>query len=105
MAAATPRLALAVVRWAVADSSRSRALHAHPPCRAAQGLVLLLCALGPEEMSEVRLGPLTPHAVRTLRHIREFLNVQFNMRTDQQSGTIFLSCIGAGLKNINRKVT
>lgn len=42
-----------------------------------QGLVLLLCALGPEEMSEVRLGPLTPHAVRTLRHIREFFNVQF----------------------------
>ena len=42
-----------------------------------QGLVLLLCALGPEELSEVRLGPLTPHAVRTLRHIREFFNVQF----------------------------
>lgn len=39
--------------------------------------MLLLCALGPEEMSEVRLGPLTPHAVRTLRHIREFFNVQF----------------------------
>ena len=44
---------------------------------APQGLVLLLCALGPEELSEVRLGPLTPHAVRTLRHIREFFNVQF----------------------------
>ena len=39
--------------------------------------MLLLCALGPEEMSEVRLGPLTTHAVVTLRHIREFFNVQF----------------------------
>jgi RNA 3'-terminal phosphate cyclase-like protein len=54
---------------------------------------------------QVRLGPLTPYAVRTLRHIREFLNVQFDMRTDQQSGTIFLSCVGSGLKNLNRKVT
>jgi RNA 3'-terminal phosphate cyclase-like protein len=54
---------------------------------------------------QVRLGPLTPYAVHTLRHIREFFNVQFSMRTEQQSGTIFLSCIGAGLKNINRKVT
>lgn len=27
-----------------------------------QGLVLLLCALGPEEINEVRLGPLTPYA-------------------------------------------
>lgn len=70
-----------------------------------QGLLLLMAALGPEEMNEVRLGPLTPYAVRTLRHIREFLNVQFSMRTDQQSGTIFLSCIGSGLKNLNRKVT
>ncbi|WIA28864.1 hypothetical protein OEZ86_011390 [Tetradesmus obliquus] len=70
-----------------------------------QGLLLLLAALGPEEMNQVRLGPLTPYAVRTLRHIRDFLNVQFSMRTEQQSGTIFLSCIGAGLKNINRKVT
>ena len=42
-----------------------------------QGLVLLLCALGPEELSEVRLGPLTPQAVLVLRHIREFFNVQF----------------------------
>jgi hypothetical protein len=39
--------------------------------------LLLLCALGPDEMNEVRLGPLTPHAVRTLRHIREFFSVQF----------------------------
>jgi len=47
-----------------------------------QALVLLLCAMGPEEMSEVRLGPLTPHAVLTLRHIREFFNVQFRWAPD-----------------------
>lgn len=55
--------------------------------------------------AQVRLGPLTPYAVLTLRHVKEFFQVQFSMRTEQQSGTIFFSCIGAGLKNINRKVT
>ncbi|KAI7844417.1 hypothetical protein COHA_002011 [Chlorella ohadii] len=69
-----------------------------------QGLVLLLCALGPEELSEVRLGPLTPHAVRALRHIREFFNVQFNVRPERESQTIFLSCVGAGIKNLSKKV-
>lgn len=64
--------------------------------------MLLCCAL---PCLQVRLGPLTPYAVRTLRHIREFLNVQFSMRTDQASGTIFLSCVGCGMKNLNRKVT
>ncbi|KAF8072773.1 RCL1 [Scenedesmus sp. PABB004] len=70
-----------------------------------QGLLLLLAALGPEEMNCVRLGPLTPYAVRTLRHVKEFLGVTFSMRTEAASGTIYLSCVGAGLKNINRKVT
>lgn len=69
-----------------------------------QALVLLLCAIGPEEMSEVRLGPLTPHAVRTLRHIREFFNVQFNVRPERESQTIFLSCVGAGVKNLSKRV-
>ncbi|EFN59839.1 hypothetical protein CHLNCDRAFT_48441 [Chlorella variabilis] len=69
-----------------------------------QGLVLLLCALGPEEMSEVRLGPLTPHAVRTLRHIREFFNVQFSVRPERESQTIFLSCVGAGVRNLSKRI-
>lgn len=69
-----------------------------------QGLVLLLCALGPEEVNEVRLGPLTPYAVRTLRHVREFLGVQFSVRPERESQTIFLSCIGAGIKNLSKKL-
>lgn len=56
-------------------------------------------------MPQVRLGPLTPYAVHTLRHLKDFLQVQFSMRPDTASGTIFLSCIGSGLRNINRKVT
>jgi RNA 3'-terminal phosphate cyclase-like protein len=69
-----------------------------------QGLILLMCALGPEEINEVRLGPLTPYAVKTLRHIKEFLGVQFSVRPENTSGTIFLSCIGAGITNLSKRI-
>jgi RNA 3'-terminal phosphate cyclase-like protein len=69
-----------------------------------QGLLLLLCALGPEEVNEVRLGPLTPHAVRTLRHVKEFFGVQFGIRPERDSRTIFLTCVGAGTKNMGKKI-
>ena len=69
-----------------------------------QGLVLTLCALGPEEINEIRLGPLTPYAVRTLRNLKEFFSVQFQIKPEASSQTIFLSCIGAGLKNISKKI-
>ena len=69
-----------------------------------QALVLLMCAFGPEEMNEVRLGPLTPYAVKTLRHIKEFLGVQFNVKPENSSGTIFLSCIGAGVSNLSKRI-
>lgn len=70
-----------------------------------QGLLLLLAALGQEEVSQVRLGPLTPHAVRTLRHIREFFGVVFDLRAETASGTIILTCVGCALKNLSRKIT
>ncbi|GIL72254.1 hypothetical protein Vretimale_443 [Volvox reticuliferus] len=70
-----------------------------------QGLLLLLCALGPEEANSVRLGPLTPHAVRTLRHLRDFFGVTFSLRTERSSGTIFATCVGANVRNMSRRVT
>lgn len=70
-----------------------------------QGLLLLLCALGPEEASTLRLGPLTPHAVRTLRHIRDFFGVTFSLQPERGSGTIFATCVGADVRNISRRVT
>ncbi|KFM25014.1 RNA 3'-terminal phosphate cyclase-like protein [Auxenochlorella protothecoides] len=69
-----------------------------------QALVLTLCALGPEEINEVRLGPLTPYAVGTLRHLRDFFNVQFSIRPEEETRTIFLSCVGAGVKNLSKKI-
>lgn len=69
-----------------------------------QALVLLMCAFGPEEVNEVRLGPLGPYAVKTLRHIKEFLGVQFSIKPENTSETIFLSCIGAGITNLSKRI-
>ena len=62
-------------------------------------------ALIPPPLPQVRLGPLSPHAVRTLRALRDFFGVTFNMKTERESRTIFLTCIGAGIKNMSKKVT
>ena len=42
--------------------------------------------------------------VRTLRHLREFFNVQFSVRPERESQTIFLSCVGSGLKNLSKRI-
>ncbi|CAI5534648.1 unnamed protein product [Closterium sp. Naga37s-1] len=73
-------------------------------CRV-QAFVLLLCALCPEELCRVRVGPLTPHTVDALRDMRAMLGVQFDIRPDESTGTVFLSCIGSGHKNLAKPVT
>jgi len=69
-----------------------------------QAIVLTLCALGPPELSRVRLGPLAPYAVKQLRHLREFLGVKFTIKPENESKTVFLSCVGAGVKNTARRI-
>lgn len=69
-----------------------------------QPLALLLAALGPREVNRVRLGPVTRPAVHALRHIKDFLGVEFDVKTDEESQTINLMCIGAGVVNTSRKV-
>ena len=65
----------------------------------------MLCALGPDEINEVRVGPLTPYAVRTLRCLKEMLGVTFSIKAEPDSETVFLACIGAGIKNNAKNVT
>jgi len=70
-----------------------------------QPLVLLLMAIGPEQLSKVRLGQLTPRAVKTLRVVKAFFGVTFNIQPEPESGTVFLSTVGAGIRNISRRAT
>lgn len=88
----TEALMAEVQRGGVCDS-------AHQP------LVLLLMAIGPEQLSKVRLGRLTPRAVKTLRVIKAFFGVTFNIQPEPDSGTVFLSTVGAGIRNISRRAT
>ncbi|XP_059640025.1 probable RNA 3'-terminal phosphate cyclase-like protein [Cornus florida] len=70
-----------------------------------QGLLFLLCALCPQDVSKVRVGKLTPYSIETLRNIRDFLGVKFVIKPDPSTGTVILKCVGCGLKNLSRKVS
>lgn len=97
-----------------------------------QSLLLLFMALGPEDVSTARVGPLTPQAVRTLRLIKRFLGVEFKIRMEKgvkgvkwndeeegeeeergdrntegkaNRGTVLLSCLGCGMRNTAKSVT
>lgn len=70
-----------------------------------QALLFLLCAMCPEDICKVRSGPLTPQGMQMLRDIKEIVGVQFNLRPDPASGTVLLSCVGSGLRNLSRKIS
>ncbi|XP_043726250.1 probable RNA 3'-terminal phosphate cyclase-like protein [Telopea speciosissima] len=70
-----------------------------------QGLLFLLCALCPQDVSKVRVGKLSPYGIETLRHIRDFLGVKFVITPEPTTGTVILKCIGSGLKNLSRKIS
>ncbi|PNT19037.1 hypothetical protein POPTR_009G016000v4 [Populus trichocarpa] len=68
-----------------------------------QGLLFLLCALCPQDVSKIRVGKLGTHGIETLRLIRDFLGVKFVIKPDPSTGTVILKCVGSGLKNLSRK--
>ncbi|PKI35416.1 probable RNA 3'-terminal phosphate cyclase-like protein [Punica granatum] len=70
-----------------------------------QGLLFLLCALCPQDVSKVRVGKLSPYGIETLRNIRDFLGVKFIIKPDPSTETVILKCVGCGLKNLFRKIS
>lgn len=70
-----------------------------------QGLLFLLCALCPKDVSEVRVGKLSPYGIEALRQIRDFLDVKFVMKPDASTGTVTMMCLGSGFQNLSRKVS
>lgn len=69
-----------------------------------QSLAITLAALGPPELNRVRLGALSLRAIKTLRHLLDFTGVQFDIKPDAESQTVFLTCIGAGVASLGRRV-
>lgn len=70
-----------------------------------QGLLFLLCALCPQDVSKIRVGKLSPYGIETLREIRDFLGVKFAIKPDPSTGTVILKCVGCGLTNLSRKIS
>ncbi|GAV68696.1 RTC domain-containing protein/RTC_insert domain-containing protein [Cephalotus follicularis] len=70
-----------------------------------QGLLFLLCALCPRDVSKIRVGKLSPYGMETLRHIADFLHVKFHIKPDPSTGTVILKCLGCGMKNLSRKLS
>ena len=77
----------------------------------AQGLTFLFMALGETDLSKVLVGPLSPHSIQLLRHMRDFLKITFkldphkddNSRTG--SGKITATCVGIGFSNLSKVVS
>lgn len=68
-----------------------------------QSLMLLLMAVGSEDVSKIRLGKLSQYSINYLRNIKEFFGVTFKIEPDAESKTILLTCLGAGIKNLSKK--
>ena len=70
-----------------------------------QSLVLLLMSLCPEDVSRIRLGPLTPFSESTLRLIREHLGLTFQIKADDEDDSLILSCRGSNIRNMSMRTT
>jgi RNA 3'-terminal phosphate cyclase-like protein len=70
-----------------------------------QALALTLMALGPEDVSRLRVGKLSGHAIQTLRNLKLFFGITFKLRPDRKDRTVLCSCLGTGYTNFAKKVT
>ncbi|KAG8222529.1 hypothetical protein J437_LFUL004565 [Ladona fulva] len=79
-----------------------------------QSLVFLLMALGEKDVSKYVTGPLTPYSIQFLRHLVDFFGLKFHLQPDttetEDIGHEFgapkvrLTCVGVGIKNLNKRV-
>lgn len=95
-----------------------------------QSFALLMMCLTPEDVSRIRLGPLSQYAVVSLRLYKEALGVEFKLRVEEESKrgkgdeeeddednfgndrrrnsvqkTVVCSCLGIGYRNMARAST
>jgi len=72
-----------------------------PSC---QALAAYLCALGPAELSRVRIGPPTKHLISTLLELQAIAGVTFNIEEDPAAQpSVLLSTVGLGIRPVARR--
>ena len=71
-----------------------------------QSFILLLMCLCPEhDVCRIRMGPLSPNTIVSLRLFQLALGVTFKVQPDMETNTVILSGIGIGYKNMARAST
>lgn len=71
----------------------------------AQTLALILMCLGPEDVARIRFGSLSRYSIVALRLFKEAFGVEFKVKTDPETKTILMSCLGSGYRNMARAST
>ena len=71
----------------------------------AQTIVLLLMCLGPEDVARIRVGSLSHYTIVALRLFKEIFGIEFKLKTDPETKTIIMSCLGSGYRNMARAST
>lgn len=85
--------------------------------RTHQSMTLLLMALGPQDVGKARFGQLTPQAIVTLRDLRQFMGITFQLKSHRHELTrtlaneeaagdfveeIVVSCIGGAIRGARK---
>uniref|UniRef100_A0A7R9ULH0 RNA 3'-terminal-phosphate cyclase (ATP) n=1 Tax=Diacronema lutheri TaxID=2081491 RepID=A0A7R9ULH0_DIALT len=68
-----------------------------------QPLALLLMALGPEDVSRLRIGRISQYTIEWLQLMRDFLGVTMHIRPDPESSSLVVTCRGIGFSNVARR--
>mmetsp|Transcript_13372 Transcript_13372/g.30728 ORF Transcript_13372/g.30728 Transcript_13372/m.30728 type:complete len:135 (-) Transcript_13372:27-431(-) len=88
-----------------------------------QAFALMLMCLTPEDVSRIRLGPLSGYSIVALRLFKEAFGTEFKLRVEQEAAgdddidsdeeegryrgerTVICSCLGIGYRNMARAST
>jgi len=69
-------------------------------CTSAQSIAFLLMCLCPEDVSRIRIGKLSSYSVSSLRLFKTAFGVEFKIKTDVETKTVLMSCLGSGYRNM-----
>jgi RNA 3'-terminal phosphate cyclase-like protein len=68
-----------------------------------QPMLLLYMLLCDEEVSRIRFGPLSPFTMQFLRDVRSVFGCEFKLE-ESDDGTVIVSGVGVGFKNLARRL-
>ncbi|BBH05035.1 Probable RNA 3'-terminal phosphate cyclase-like protein [Prunus dulcis] len=67
-------------------------------------VVSSLCIMSPRCFKS-SVGKLSPYGIDTLKNINDFLGVKFVIMPCASTSTVFLKCVGCGLRKLSRKIS